>query len=365
VASAALLVLAGRSLPAQAAAQEAARAPEHVAPTAGVDSLLSASRRASGAPGVAVAVTVGGTPILERADGTADLSPAAGSRRAAASSRRGASSHPRGRDVSRRFLRTAGSALPLALASTRPAPAQPADGVQYTFRLSSHEVDAKGRRTEAPPFVARVEVAGDRFRADVVSGRDGFEAGDYVLGDGDGTRLLVVSPRRREYRELHAAALHRLATRRVRVTVEEPRVALTTAHDEGATAPTAPTRRVRVERSFGLHARVLLLSQRSRVVERTDYWVRDEGAEVANPLLAWFLATMRAPGAGDARLTEDTRSAERPLRGRVLRSHTRVLVEGRGGREVLEATSHLEDVRRGPVDAGRLRIPSDHRRAEP
>jgi hypothetical protein len=181
-----------------------------------------------------------------------------------------------------------------------------------------------------------------------------------VLGDADGTHLLVVSPRRREYRELHAAALHRQATRRVRVTIEEPRVAVTTAPDEDGT-PSA--RRVRVERSFGIHARVLMLSQRSRVVERTDYWVRDDGADVPNPLLAWFLATQRAPSAGDARITDETRAAERPVRARVLRSHTRVLMEGEGGREVLEATSRLEDVRRAPVDPDRLRLPPDYRRA--
>jgi hypothetical protein len=263
----------------------------------------------------------------------------------------------------RRALRAVAMAprLVLALAPLHPPATQPAGGVHYTFRLSSDEVDTRGRRTEAPPLVARVELAGDRFRADIVAGRDGFAAGDYVLGDVDGTHLFVVSPRRREFRELHLAALHRQSTGRVRVSIEKPRVAVSTVHGD---ADTAPVRRVRVERSFGVHARVLMLSQRSQVVERTDYWVHDDDTEVPNPLLAWFLATHRAPSAGDARLAEETRAAERPLRGRVLRSHTRMLMEEKGGRVVIDASTRLDDVRHAAVDPDRLRLPPDYRRAD-
>jgi hypothetical protein len=252
------------------------------------------------------------------------------------------------------------------------------DATHYTVHLASAETDAKGRRTAAPPFVGRVEVAGAPVpgspilaaapvRVDIVTGREGFVAGDYLLTDPDGLHVLVVSPVRRSYRELSAADLARQAGRRVRITIGEPRVRVDTLAPAPGDAPAgtpAPTRRLRVERAFALHAKVLFVSQRARVTEQTDYWVSDAVRELPVPVLWVFTEMSRAISAGDADLARRTREAERGVRRGVVRSRSVVVQAGDDGRQVSEAETRVADVRRGPVEAERFVVPAGYRRSE-
>jgi hypothetical protein len=263
-----------------------------------------------------------------------------------------------------------------ALATPRRAAAQATvDATHYTVHLTSVETDAKGRRTAAPPLVGHVQVAGAPVsgspivtapvRVDIVAGREGFATGDYLLTDPDGVRVLVVSPARRSYRELSAADLARQGGRRVRITVDEPRVWVDTLAPEPADVPGAvPTRRVRVERAFALHVKVLFVSQRARITEQTDYWVSDAVRDLPVPVLWLFTEMSRAVSAGDADLARRTQEAERGVRRGVVRSRTVVVQEGEDGRQASEAETRIADLRRAPVDAARFVLPTGFRRSD-
>jgi hypothetical protein len=263
-------------------------------------------------------------------------------------------------------------ALPRRLA------AQMVDATHYTVYLTSAETDAKGRRTAAPPFVGHVQVAGvpvpgspilagAPVRVDIAAGREGFAAGDFLLTDADGLRVLVVSPARRSYREVAATDVSRPGGRRVRITVTEPRVRVDTLPPEPADAPTgapAPSRRLRVERAFALHAKVLFMSQRARITEQADYWVSEAARDLPVPVLWFFTGVSRAIAAGDADLARRTQEAEGGARRGVVRSRTVVVQEGDGGRQVSEAETRVVDVRRAGVPAERFVLPAGFRRSD-
>jgi hypothetical protein len=157
----------------------------------------------------------------------------------------------------------------------------------------------------------------------------------------------------------------RQAGRRVRVTVADPRVRVDTlppGDDAAGAAPAA--RRVRVERTFGLQLRVLFMSQRSRVTERTDYWVSDAWRDVPNPLLWFFTESSRAVSAADPTLAARTLAAERGLRRGVVRTRAHVAHQGDGSPQASEAETWITDVRRVPVDAARFTVPAHYRRAD-
>jgi hypothetical protein len=266
-----------------------------------------------------------------------------------------------------------------ATATPRRAAAQAAvDATQYTVHLTSAETDAKGRRTTAPPFVGHVQVASTPVpgspipsatpvRVDIVAGREGFAAGDYLLTDPDGLRVLVVSPARRSFREVSAADLARQAGRRVRVTISEPRVRVDTLPAEpgdAAGASPAPSQRLHVARAFALHAKVLFVSQRARLTEQTDYWVSDAVRDLPVPVLWFFTDMSRAISAGDADLARRTQEAERGARRGVVRSRTVVVQEGNDGRQVSEAETRVTDVRRAATPAERFLLPAGYRRSD-
>jgi hypothetical protein len=269
--------------------------------------------------------------------------------------------------------------MSVATATPRRAAAQPVvDATHYTVHLTSAETDAKGRRTAAPPFVGHVQVASTPVpgspilsdtpvRVDIVAGREGFAAGDYLLTDPDGLRVLVVSPARRSFREVSAADLARQAGRRVRVTISEPRVRVDTLAAEPADAPGATpalSRRLHVERAFALHAKILFVSQRARLTEQTDYWVSDAVRDLPVPVLWFFTDMSRAISAGDADLARRTQEAERGARRGVVRSRSVVVREGTDGRQVSEAETRVADVRRGAAPAERFVLPAGYRRSD-
>jgi hypothetical protein len=264
-----------------------------------------------------------------------------------------------------------------ALTRPRRVAAQPTvDATHYTVHLTSSETDARGRRTAAPPFVGQVQVAGAPVagspilvaapvRVDIVAGREGFATGDYLLTDPDGLRVLVVSPARRSYREVTAADLARRAGRRVRITISEPRVRVDTLASEPADMPgVAPSRRLRVERAFALHAKVFFVSQRARITEQSDYWVSDALRDLPVPVLWLFTEMSRAVSAGDTDLARRTQEAERGVRRGVVRSRTVVMQEGENGRQVSEAETRVADMRRAPVAAERFVLPAGYRRSD-
>jgi hypothetical protein len=277
--------------------------------------------------------------------------------------------------VARVVLVALGLAVP---ALPRRVAAQTVDATHYTVHLTSAETDAKGRHTAAPPFVGHVQVAGAPVpgspivagapvRVDIVAGREGFATGDYLLTDADGTRVLVVSPALRSYREVSAADLVRHAARRVRITIGEPRVRVDTLApepDDAHAAAPAPSRRLRVERAFALHAKVLFVSQRARITEQADYWVSDAVRDLPVPVLWFFTDMSRAISAGDADLARRTHEAERGARRGVVRSRTVVVQQGDDGRQLSEAQTRVADVRRAPVAAERFVLPAGYRRSD-
>jgi hypothetical protein len=271
-------------------------------------------------------------------------------------------------------LRLALLAAAAAPAGPRGAAAQPVDAVQYTFHLTSAETDPRGRRTAEPAFVGRVQVAGTNVggavppdlavRVDIVAGRDGYPAGDYVLTDADGARLLVVSPARGTVREVSSGDAFRQAGRRVRVAITDPEVRVDTLPPGDAAGAPPAARRLHVVRTFVLQLRVLFMRQRSRVTERTDYWLSDAWRDVPNPLFWFFTEANRAVSAGDAALAARTVAAERGVRRGVVRTRTHVVLEGDDGRQVSEAESWITDVRHVAVDAARFAVPAGYRRAD-
>jgi hypothetical protein len=263
-----------------------------------------------------------------------------------------------------------------ALARPRRAAAQPTvDATHYTVHLTSSETDARGRRTAAPPFVGHVQVAGAPVagspilvaapvRVDIVAGREGFATGDYLLTDPDGLRVLVVSPARRSYREASAADLARQAGRRVRIT--DQRAARQGGHPGARPADVpggAASRRVRVERAFALHAKVLFVSQRARITEQTDYWVSDAVRDL--PCRALVLhrndprRQRRRRGSRPAHTGGRARRAPRRRCG-AARGHAGGGERPRGER----AETRVTDMRRAPVAAERFVLPAGYRRSD-
>ena len=276
-------------------------------------------------------------------------------------------------------------AVPGADGRAHARPTQPV-GLQYTSSAVVTETDAAGRVTRSPALVGRTRALGPRARVDIVAGNDEIRTGDYLLTADGGRTITMVSPARREYRQLTpdtfgsrlAAELRgRASFSAASVQVERPHPAASTpavrgtrtvAHDPPTSPPMSPpVSCLRIARAFRLRVRVMLVRDVDlEVHETSDYWLHAALRHVPDPLASYLIADADAPAAADPTLAADTRAARQAAAGAfAVRWVHRTVTRHKSQRTETVTALEVGTVAPVPIDSGHFAVPPGFTRRAP
>jgi hypothetical protein len=252
-----------------------------------------------------------------------------------------------------------------------------ADGVTYSFTMTSTQTDDRGRSRDINSMSGKAQVTSTHARMDVEAARNqpGFERGDYMIMRASPSTFYMVSPRKREYLEFSVDNMARGLMGGATVPGGMIRMEVTDLKTSGEKVGSGgevngqQTELYRVTQEYGFSMRVMGRTNRTTTKSVTDYYVAPALRGLVNPMMRFGQSMASAMPGGDggglqSLMDEATAEQQRLFRdGSPVRVVTKVTsTDERGRTSEMVSTMDMTDIRRTDVPDSAFELPAGYKR---
>lgn len=270
----------------------------------------------------------------------------------------------------------AAAAIPLLLVAARPA----ADGVTYSFTMTTVATDDRGRSRDVNSMSGKAHVTGEYARMDIQASKNQpmMERGSYLIMRADPATFFMVNPRKKEYVEFPVGEMARGMMGGAGGVGGMIRIAVTDASTSGEKAGSGgdvngqQTELYRITQEYTMSVRVLGRRNTTTNKSVSEYYVAPQLRGLLNPLGSFakgMSAMVATPGGGEGSglqtIIDQAEVEQHRLfaEGTPVRIVTRTTAtDDRGRSSETLSTMDLTDINRGDIAASVFALPPEFKR---